>query len=142
MVEPGSNESTAPRLRIASLFERLFLSFGLYDGQLVIAKISPVFTSTAIAEAERALFATPTAVNSRYIIYCKRESILSVIFSPAVTSFTTSGVFTRLPCLSREIFCSPSSPAKRVLSCISKPSIPSPSLLVKPIICAFGCGCG
>ena len=142
MVEPGSKESTAPRLRMASLLDKLFLSFGLYDGQLVIAKISPVLTSTAIAVAERALFATPAAVNSRYIIYCKRESILRVIFSPGSTSFTTSGSLTRLPFLSRTICCSPSTPAKRVLSCISKPSMPVPSLLVKPIICAFGCGCG
>ena len=29
MVEPGSKESTAPRLRMASLLPKLFLSFGL-----------------------------------------------------------------------------------------------------------------
>ena len=69
MVEPGSKESTAPRLRMASLLDKLFLSFGLYDGQDAIAKISPVFTSTAIAVAERALLATPAAVSSRYIMY-------------------------------------------------------------------------
>src|SRR5690606_17428519 len=82
MVEPGSKESTAPRLRMASLLSRLFLSFGLYDGHEDSARISPVLTSTAIAVAERALLATPAAVSSRYIIYCRRESILRVIFSP------------------------------------------------------------
>ena len=97
-----------------------------------MANTSPVRTSTNTAVPDSALFSVTAFLISRYTIDCNFSSILKVT-SCASYFFSSAICSTTLPRLSLRTTRAPSLPTNIELKLASTPSIPLPSMLVKPI---------
>ena len=130
-VEPGSNVSLIARLRKSSSTAPSRL-LGLKSGKLAMDSISPVAMLTSTAAPDSALFHVTALSNASSVTVCRRSSMLSCNWcaGTGVTSVIFSITWPNLSLRTRR---EPGLPINWLLKLFSSPSMPCPSMLVKPM---------
>src|SRR5581483_5328864 len=120
--EPGSTTSVTARLRRYD--GSAACAFGLNEGWLTIARISPLLTSSTTIDPELAWCSRIWLLSSRYARYWMRRSIDNVMSRPGFGSRASSTSSTVRPRRSRITRSAPGLPASQSSNASSSPSWP------------------